>query len=336
MTAPLRILHCANFSEQKYGGALYATDRKISNGLIRNGHFVHDFSYRDISRNNALLRRKKLGIGKMNELLLETAHQLLPDLLLLGHSELVSNQTLREFRRLFPKACIGMWWVDALPRFLVNRALFEERIDLVDHFFLTTDPDELPEVLDIRRSPEHLHFMPNICDAAVDTGKAFELEDLLHDVVFIGRKAGPRVEFIDFLTSRLSDVNVGLYGQQKTDFIMGRQYVDLISQSRMGINYSQFNDISLYSSDRQIHLTANGCLALTPETPNMRSLFTEEEVVYFDGLADLEEKIRHYLAHPEEVRRIAAAGHSRAFKDYECATVTAGMLQQMGLRTTAG
>jgi len=57
---PLKIVHCANFSESKYGAVYYAIDRKISNGLIRNGHFVYDFSYRKSRKTPLSLKVKNL------------------------------------------------------------------------------------------------------------------------------------------------------------------------------------------------------------------------------------------------------------------------------------
>ena len=67
----MRILHVANFSTHKYGADLYAIDRKISAGLIRNGHYVYDFSYRDVCRNESLFRTTKLGTAKVNNKLLK-------------------------------------------------------------------------------------------------------------------------------------------------------------------------------------------------------------------------------------------------------------------------
>lgn len=98
----LRIVHCAHFSESKYRAVYYAIDRKLSNGLIRNGHFVHDFSYREIAKNSTFFKSKKFGTKKLNTALLETLSNIEPDLLLLGHSELISLETLKEAKRLYP------------------------------------------------------------------------------------------------------------------------------------------------------------------------------------------------------------------------------------------
>ena len=58
----MRVLHVANFSwfsstrkRADNVARYYATDRKISNGLIRNGCCVLEFSYRDTARHFAPL-----------------------------------------------------------------------------------------------------------------------------------------------------------------------------------------------------------------------------------------------------------------------------------------
>ena len=108
--SPLRIVHCATFCIDKFGKDYYSGNHKISKGLIRNGHNVCDFSYRDIARSEAPLRIKSLGVAKMNRRLIETVQSVHPDLLLLGHSELIANETLFEIRKLMPNIKIAMWW----------------------------------------------------------------------------------------------------------------------------------------------------------------------------------------------------------------------------------
>lgn len=325
----LRIVHCATFCTGKFGKDYYSGNQKISNGLIRNGHNVYDFSYRDIARSEAPLKIKSLGITKMNRRLIETVQTVRPDLLLLGHSELIANETLFEIQKLMPNIKIAMWWVDWLDGFLANRDFFIERINLVDEFFMTTDPTALKEFLPLEKPLEKLHFMPNICDASIDNGRAFDVEVPRHDLLFIGRRTDLRAALVDFLETELADLNVGLYGQNRDTLVQGRAYIDLLSSCRMAINFSHRNDISLYSSDRQVHLAANGCLTFTPDTPNMRSLFSAEEMVYFSHFEDLKKKIMHYYSHPDEGQLIAKAGQARAHRDYECQVVTAQIINKI-------
>jgi len=121
----MRILHVANFNTYKYGTDLYTTDRKISAGLIQNGHFVYDFSYRDICRNESIFKTTKLGTTKVNQKLLETCDHLCPELLLLGHSELIQADTLETIKQKYPDIKIGLWYVDPLFNKKKTRHVFD-------------------------------------------------------------------------------------------------------------------------------------------------------------------------------------------------------------------
>ena len=76
--------------------------------------------------------------------------------------------------------------------FPADRRYFIERIDIVDDFFLTTDPPALKSFLPLNKSLSRLHFMPNICDGSIDDGLAFDCAKPLHDLLFIGRATGLR------------------------------------------------------------------------------------------------------------------------------------------------
>ncbi len=90
----MRVLHIANFSWFSFSrkradnvARYYATDRKISNGLVRNGCCVQEFSYRDTARHFAPLSfGKKLGAKKMNENLLSVAAAFAPNSRRLAHA----------------------------------------------------------------------------------------------------------------------------------------------------------------------------------------------------------------------------------------------------------
>jgi hypothetical protein len=68
---------------------------------------------------------------------------------------------------------------------------------------------------------------------------------------------------------------------------------------------------------RLFEATGVGALLVTESAPNLGELFEPgtEVVTYVDD-AELAEKLRHYLAHPDERRRIAAAGQRRALRDH--------------------
>ena len=326
---PLRILHCAMFSVNKYGANYYSGHTRLSNGLIRNGHFVYDFSYRDIAREEAPLSIKKMGIKKMNKRFVETAERIAADVVLLGHAELIETETLIEIKKRLPNCKIAMWWVDWWHNLVKYDRVMSQRMPLLDALFMTSDPDFIREKYAPTREVEKFFFMPNSCDPSMDTGNAYKLENPCHDVVFIGRSFGSRDNLTNHIKQSMSDLNIGFYGQGRANFVTGHRYLDIVSNSRIGINFSRDNSMPLYTSNRMVHLAANGCLVMTPDTPRMKEIFTSKEVVYFSTAQDCEEKIRHYLAHPDEARKIAEAGQKRSHEDYDAKIITADMLRTL-------
>ena len=82
-----KIVHCGIFNEKDNGNFFYGLERKISHGLIQNGHFVYDFSYRDIERNSRFLGIKDSGLKKMNQKLINVCKNIDADILFLAKAE---------------------------------------------------------------------------------------------------------------------------------------------------------------------------------------------------------------------------------------------------------
>lgn len=308
----LKIVHCANFSESKNGSVYYSIDRKMSNGLIRNGHFVHDFSYREIAKSATIFKSKKFGITPVNDALIKTIMNIKPDLLLLGHSELIEDKTLLKIKELLPNIKIAMWWVD----WVFNLKNISSRLKIIDNFFITSDPDELKRMNVEKEIIKKCEYMPNFCDSSIDTFKAYEQENHKYDLLFIGRYDKEREGFINFVKETFSNLNLGLFGLDKGSVVSGNDYFKAISSSKIGINYNRNNDISMYSSDRIIHLMANGVLVFSPKIPNLDKIFADNEIVYFESNKDFKEKADYYLSNPEERKKIAKKGWKKAHSSF--------------------
>lgn len=321
MSRSLKIVHCANFSEAKNGAVFYAIDRKISNGLIRNGNFVYDFSYREVSKSLTFFKSKKSGAKKMNSALLKTISNIKPDLLLLGHSEIVFDETLSEIRSLNPNIKIVMWWVDPFDRI----KHISSRLKYLDAFFATTDPLYYENLFDKKTE---FYYMPNLCDNSIETSKSFENKNHKYDLIFIGREDENRKSFINKLDT-LTNIKYKLFGNNKNNLVLGNDFLELIYNSKMAINYSRYNDISLYSSDRIAQLTGLGTLVFTPRIPNFNSLYAENEVVYFDDFDDLNRKVYYYLENEDERIEIAKAGYEKTHNLFSETEVTKKMLMQI-------
>jgi glycosyltransferase involved in cell wall biosynthesis len=321
MIKSLKILHCANFSESKYGQVYYSIDRKISNGLIRNGHFVYDFSYREVSKNLTFFKRKKIGSKKMNNKLLETIKNLQPDLLLLGHTELVELSTLRFIKKYYPNIKIAMWWVDPFD----NSSHINERLPFLDCFFATTSPSYFSRLF---TNKTKFLYLPNVCDLSIENLKCYENNNFSNELIFIGRKVESRKKFLEGIEI-LNKCDFKIFGNDKNSLILGNEFYKTIADSKMALNLSRYNNISLYSSDRIIQLLACGILVFSPNIPDMKKLFTDEEVVYFDNLEDLKEKIYYFNTNDEQRIAISKKGRKKAHKSYNCTRVTKFMIEEI-------
>ncbi|MDD3324242.1 MAG: glycosyltransferase [Sulfurospirillaceae bacterium] len=304
----LKIVHCANFSESKYGAVYYAIDRKLSNGLIRNGHFVYDFSYREVAKNSTFFKSKKFGIKNTNNALLETIKNIEPDLLLLGHSELITKEILIKAKEMFPQMKIAMWWVDPFEKI----AHIPERLKIIDAFFATTGTSKLNALFG--KTHAKLSFFPNVCDNSIEKQNLDLKNEFDYDVIYVGRTDENRKSFISFLQS-LNNVKLGIFGNTKDNLLLGADYYKTIKKAKIGLNYSRFNDIDMYSSDRIIQLTASGIMVMSPMIPNFKRLFDENEIIYFSDNQDFKEKLDFYLAHDDERIKIAKKGWLKA---HEC------------------
>jgi hypothetical protein len=320
----MKIVHVASYNYLKDGQSYYSTDYKIHQGLVRNGHFVYPFSYRDVARCENIFKSKKWGIGKTNKRLIETCRNIQPDLLLLAHAELISIETLQTIQKMLPSIKIAMWFVDAMfnERNVVN---IQSKIEAIDALFLTTGEEWLERFA----SPKtKVAFFPNIVDTSIDIYRNFEHNDLPIDFLFCGTdyKDPVRQAFLSSLSAQLSDLNARFAGCLGQPRIFGSEYMQTLSQARMGLNYSRRNDVELYSSDRIAHLTGNGVLTFTPRIPGYEALYSEDEVVYFEDLDDLVEKVHYYYAHPDEGREIAQRGWKKAHTLFTADQITAQMI----------
>ena len=92
----MKILHISNFGD-KHNARLYWNQCfKITNGFIRNGHSVYNFSDRDRSRSTILNKLNKNQSVQKD--LIETIKNYMPDLIVLGHADRINLDTLDEIR----------------------------------------------------------------------------------------------------------------------------------------------------------------------------------------------------------------------------------------------
>ena len=111
----LRILHVTNFNERFDGRLYFNTGRRINNGFIRLGHSTLEFSDRDILKNYKSLKDFS-GIKTLNQKLRRTCYNYKPDMIVIGHADSISPETLQELKDDYPQIKLAQWFLDPLNR----------------------------------------------------------------------------------------------------------------------------------------------------------------------------------------------------------------------------
>ena len=113
--------------------------KKLSIGFIKNNYDVLDISDRDY-KNYAIFNK-----SSFENYLLNTIKNYQPGILIFGHSSLITYDLLKKIKLLSPNLKIIEWNEDYLgkngPNSSENFNNLKSKENLVDHFFVTTNPN---------------------------------------------------------------------------------------------------------------------------------------------------------------------------------------------------
>ena len=295
----LRILHITNFNERLDGRLFFNTGRRINNGFIRQGHSVLGFSDRDIQKYYRSINDYK-GAKTLNDKLKKTCYNYKPDLIILGHADLISKDQILELRDDYPNTRFGQWFLDPLnkkgPDFLRNKDRILDKASVVDATFLTTSPDVLPFL-----EKKNSYFIPNPCDHSFEilnnynkpcnVDVFFALSHGVHRGVLKSGKVDDRIVFLKNLQNKTPNVKFDIYGIDKVQPIWADHYFKTIANAKMGLNLSRGDAIKYYSSDRITQIIGNGLVCLIDEKTKYQNFFDNNEMVFYKSINDLSEKI---------------------------------------------
>ncbi len=327
----LRILHITNFNERLDGRLFFNTGRRINNGFIRLGHSVLGFSDRDIQKYYKSINDYK-GAKTLNEKLRKTCYNYKPDIIMLGHADLISSMQIEELKNDYPKVKIGQWFLDPLnkkgPDFERNKVRVLDKINHVDATFLTT----CPSVLKFLPNNQKNFFIPNPSDLSFETLNNYEnscnvdvffaLSHGVHRGVLKMGKIDDRINFIQKLKEKTSDVKFDIYGIDKVQPIWADHYFKTISNAKMGLNLSRGEAIKYYSSDRITQIVGNGLVCLIDQKTQYNNFFSEKEMVFYKNVSDLSEKILK-ISKDEKLRKsIARNGKIKYMKYFNSTLVS--------------
>ena len=323
---PLKILHVTNFNYRFDGRLQYNTGRRINNGFVRLGHNVLTVSDRDLVNQYKNITDPN-GSKKLNDKLIKIYKNFKPDLLVLGHADAISNDTLFFFKNNGVKIC--QWFLDPLSKFGPDYQKNKKRIiikhKIIDATFLTTNPSSLD--FNINNS----YFIPNPCDESFEFLENYN-NDCKYDLFFAmshgvhrGQlkkgKSDNREIFINELVKKNNDIIFDLYGLNNIQPIWGNDFINKISNSSMGLNLSRGEPLKYYSSDRIAQLMGNGLLTFIDEKTYYGDFFTSDEIVTYKNLDDLSSKLNKFKKDKKKRSIIAKNGKEKYFKYFNSTIV---------------
>ena len=316
----LKILHVTNFNERHNGRLFYNSGRRINNGFIRLDHSVLELSDRDIVSYSRNLNDIK-GSNKLNNKLLEIISNYIPDVIVFGHADLIDNETIEFIKKNYPNIKLCQWFLDRMDgEWFKNKDRFIKKIKLMDANFCTTEPKSLKF-----RKYDNVYYMPNCVDQSLEKLEIYNNKYFKSDVFFamshgVHRgvlkkgKIDARENLIKKLMNITPNIKFDFYGLNGHQPIWSDDFLKSLSQNKIGLNLSQGKSSNYYSSDRFSQLIGNGLLVMIDKKTKIGEFFERDEIVTYNSITDLSEKIIKYTEDNKERKRIAKNGRIKYFK----------------------
>ncbi len=246
------------------------------------------------------------------------------DVLWIDRGLTLTRSTLRAFRRLRPECRIAGYSGD--PMFLRQNLSrrFLRHLGMYDVFY-TTKSNGVDDLY--RRGCRRVVLVGTAYEPGVHRPMPVsdaERTRLGGSVGFVGTWEEPRSRSLHRLAVAGIPVRVWGNGWRRSRYrhpLLRVEYRDLLDDDyALAISAFDVNLCFLRSCDlqttRSVEIPACGGFMLAERTDEHLALFAEGvEAAYFDDDDELLAKVRYYLDHPEERRRIAAAGRARCLRD---------------------
>jgi len=300
-----KILHISNF-DVRTSHRLFnlSIAKKITNGLIRNGHDVINFDYRNY-------KNKFLDLKSLNEKIIEITNNYRPNLILLGHNNSLSRETITKIKTKYDTK-FALWYEDHVikgdPNFRKNLDLIELNHDIIDQYFITT----APEIIKTKIPFSKINFLPIPVDPNIESGHFYKIskgKDLffaLSNGVNFGKLKkniiDERLKFIEKLILCSEDkINfniLGLYNEQpKWNYAFNNE----LMISKTALNLSRGGPSKYASSNRIASIMGNGVLPFIDEKIKYQDFFDNDEIETYTSPKNLILKLSNIIHHEKKL-----------------------------------
>jgi glycosyltransferase involved in cell wall biosynthesis len=332
----LKIFHISQFDERNdFRLFNISVASKISKGLLRNGHDVINFSYRNYQKK--ILNKNEI----INEKTLSIIDNYRPDLIIFGHNNLISRSNLENIKNKY-KSKIILWYEDALgekgngPNWRQNLQLIEKNNDLIDNYFTTTHPHEIKTKINKKK----MNFLPIPVDENIENLEIYNLKNrykdlffaLSHGVNFGKLKKGKfdeREIFFKKLIKNYPNINFNILGISGEEPKWNYQFMDELSKCKMALNLSRGKPIKYTSSNRIASLVGNGIYTFIDKKTKFTDFFDENEVGSYKSIDDLGDKIENLLSSENKINKYARNGKKKYFKLFNNVKISKEMIDKV-------
>ena len=334
----LKIINLYN-QGQKINHRLFniSLGKKFTNGFIRNNHDVLEVSDRDFLRNNKTFNLIPNRIN-FQRYLIETCKNYNPDLLFFGHTKNIDLNTIDEIKSYNKNLIISQWNEDPVMPSLEYSKQNISNINLysnfVDHNFITTHPSIIKNKVNFK----NLHFFFIPVDKNIERFDVFKMnpkKDLFyamsHGVNRAILKEGMednRVKFLDKLVKKIPNIKYDFYGFSNKQPIWGSDFNNNLINSKMGLNLSRGRPTKYYSSNRIASIVGNGLLTFIDKRVHMSDFFNNNEIIFYDNINDLSDKIKFYSLNDKLRKKIAENGKKKYFQLFNEKIITKYLVEK--------
>ena len=325
-----KVLHISNFNE-KNNHRLFniSIATKITNGLIRNNCDVVNFSYRNY------LSQKLFP--DLDNNILDITKNYRPDLIILGHNNILKSETLENFKN--QKRKIALWYedhvVDYGPNWKTNLNLIEKNHQLIDNYFITTHPS----VIKSKINKYKINFLPIPVDENIENLKIYEnkfrYKDLFfalsHGVNFGGLRSesnDERETILKRIMNKGKNINFHILGINGDRPKWNYDFYNEMMICKMALNLSRGKPLKYASSNRIASYMGNGILTFISKKVKYQELFSDDEMVFYNNEDDLISKILDLKDNIKKINNISKKGREKYFKIFNNLIISDSILSK--------
>ena len=315
----LKILHIGNFDERNDHRLFnISIANKITHGFIRNSHDVVNFSYRDFN--------KKLFVknnNTINEKIFNIANNYRPDLIVLGHNNVLSFNTMEKIKDKF-NTKFTLWYEDHIikggPNAENNLNLIEKNEELIDQYFVTTYPTAIKTKIPKKK----INFMPIPADENIENLEIYNTKNRFKDLFFAlshgvnygrlkRRNIDEREIFLNRLILKNKSFNFNILGYANEQPKWNYHFYKELAKCKMALNLSRGRPMKYYSSNRIASLVANGIMTFIDKKTKYTDFFNHDEMGFYENADDLLKQMESINGNINKINKISKNGKKRYF-----------------------